>query len=84
MEILDQADALRKKRAEADAKASRILFALFYKCFGNPLINPMAWEEVTLDKLPSLRRLRLVGCLGIPWEQIERFKKAHPQCDVEA
>ena len=37
VEILDQADALRKKRAEADAKAARILPALFYKMFGDPL-----------------------------------------------
>jgi len=48
VEILDQADALRKKRAEADAKAARILFALFIKSFGNPLTNPMGWQEVTL------------------------------------
>lgn len=36
VEILDQADALRKKRAEADVKAARILPALFYKMFGDP------------------------------------------------
>jgi type I restriction enzyme, S subunit len=35
-EILDQAEALRKKRADADAKAARILPALFYKMFGDP------------------------------------------------
>jgi len=37
VEILDQADALRKKRAEADSKAARILPALFYKMFGDPV-----------------------------------------------
>lgn len=36
VEILEQADALRKKRAEADAKAERILPALFIKMFGEP------------------------------------------------
>ena len=36
VEILDQADALRTLRAEADAKAERILPALFYKMFGDP------------------------------------------------
>lgn len=41
--ILDQADALRKKRAEADAKAARILPALFYKMFGDPAANPKGW-----------------------------------------
>ncbi len=32
VEILDQADALRKKRAEADAKAARILPLSSTKC----------------------------------------------------
>ncbi len=36
VEILDRADSLRRKRAEADAKAARILPALFYKMFGDP------------------------------------------------
>jgi restriction endonuclease S subunit len=43
VEILDQADALRKKRAEADAKAARILPALFYEMFGDPATNPKGW-----------------------------------------
>ncbi|MDY6908598.1 MAG: restriction endonuclease subunit S [Thermodesulfobacteriota bacterium] len=51
VEILDQADALRKKRAEADAKASRILPALFYKMFGDPATNPKGWPT---DKLGNL------------------------------
>jgi len=45
VEILDQSDALRKKRAEADAKAARILPALFYKMFGDPLANPHGRNE---------------------------------------
>ena len=36
VEILDQADRLRRLRTEADAKAERILPALFDKMFGNP------------------------------------------------
>ncbi|MBW1706172.1 MAG: restriction endonuclease subunit S, partial [Deltaproteobacteria bacterium] len=51
VEILDQADALRKKRAEADAKAARILPALFYKMFGDPATNPKRWPT---DKLGNL------------------------------
>ncbi len=43
VEILDQAEALRKLRAAADAKAERILPALFYKMFGDPATNPMVW-----------------------------------------
>jgi type I restriction enzyme S subunit len=51
VEILDQADALRKKRAEADAKAARILPALFYKMFGDPLALISSGEGVPLSEL---------------------------------
>jgi len=51
VEILDQADALRKKRAEADAKAARILPALFYKMFGDPATNPKGWPVVPIDEM---------------------------------
>jgi type I restriction enzyme S subunit len=37
VEILDLADELRKERAESAAKAARIIPALFYKMFGDPL-----------------------------------------------
>jgi len=51
VEILDQADALRKKRAEADTKAVRIIPALFYKMFGDPATNPKGWPVKTLGEL---------------------------------
>ncbi|MCK4830212.1 restriction endonuclease subunit S, partial [bacterium] len=49
VEILDQADALREKRAEADARAERILPALFYKMFGDPVTNPKDWDVTNLS-----------------------------------
>lgn len=49
VEILDQADSLRRERAEADAKAERILPALFYSIFGEPATNPKRWTPLTLD-----------------------------------
>lgn len=51
VEILDQADTLRKKRAEADAKAERILPALFYKMFGDPATNPKGWKVVEMREI---------------------------------
>jgi type I restriction enzyme, S subunit len=51
VEILDQADALRKKRAEAYAKADRILPALFIKMFGDPSTNPRGWDRIPLSQL---------------------------------
>ena len=56
VEILDQADALRKMRAEADAKSDRILPALFIKMFGDPATNPMGWDIVLVEKLFSKER----------------------------
>ncbi len=53
VEILDQADALRKKRAEADAMADRILPALFYKMFGDPATNPKGWPLITGEMIFS-------------------------------
>lgn len=44
VELLDDADRLRRLRREADAKAARILPALFYKMFGDPATNPMGWS----------------------------------------
>ncbi len=54
VEILDQADTLRKKRAEAEAKAERILPALFYKMFGDPVTNPKRWAIATLQDVTKI------------------------------
>jgi len=48
VELLDQADALRRKRLEAAALAERVLPALFYQMFGDPATNPMGWVKTTL------------------------------------
>ncbi len=51
VEILDEADRLRKLRRDADAKAARILPTLFLKMFGDPATNPKGWPEKPLSKL---------------------------------
>lgn len=59
VEILDQANALRKKRAEANAKSTRILPALFYKMFGDPATNPKGWQIRPLSDLGAQVRYGL-------------------------
>lgn len=59
VEILDQANALRKKRAEADAIAARILPALFYKMFGDPATNPKGWNIKPLSDFEAQVRYGL-------------------------
>jgi type I restriction enzyme S subunit len=51
VELLDQAEALRRLRREADVKAARILPALFLKMFGDPASNPMGWPTDRLGNL---------------------------------
>ncbi len=65
VEILDQADALRRKRAEADAKAARILPALFYKMFGDPATNPRSLMKKPLDDLIRSRAVNF--CRRSKW-----------------
>jgi type I restriction enzyme S subunit len=48
VELLDEADRLRRLSREADAKATRILPALFLKMFGDPTTNSMGWPIGTL------------------------------------
>jgi type I restriction enzyme S subunit len=55
VEILDQAHALRKNRAEADTKSARILPALFYKMFGDPATNPKGLEKKKLGDLIKVK-----------------------------
>jgi type I restriction enzyme S subunit len=57
VEILDQADALRKMRADADAKAERILPALFIKIFG----DPATWTDANTELLGSLVNIQSGG-----------------------
>ncbi|WP_414755636.1 restriction endonuclease subunit S [Anabaena sp. CCY 9910] len=57
VEILDQADALRKMRSDADTKAERILPALFIKIFGDPL----TWTDVNTEPLGSLVNIQSGG-----------------------
>ena len=49
--ILDAADALRAKRREALAQLDTLLQSTFLDMFGDPVSNPMGWEERPLGQL---------------------------------
>lgn len=51
VELLEQADALRRKRAEADALAARILSAIFRKMFGDPARSRINLPVVALESV---------------------------------
>ena len=50
VEILDQADEIRKLRKQADEKAEKIIPALFYEMFGDLATNPNNWNTKSLGK----------------------------------
>ncbi len=51
VKLLDEADALRKLRAQADRRTAALLPALFHEMFGDPVANPKNWPR---HKLPVL------------------------------
>lgn len=54
--ILDQADALRAKRREALAQLDSLTQSIFIEMFGDPVVNPRAWELVPLGSVGNLDR----------------------------
>ena len=52
--ILDQADALRRKRREAIEKQSALLASAFETIVGEPSKNPMGWAVTTMEEVASL------------------------------
>ena len=53
--ILDAADALRAKRREALAQLDTLLQSTFLDMFGDPVTNPMGWEERLLGEICDVR-----------------------------
>jgi type I restriction enzyme S subunit len=54
--ILDQADALRAKRREALAQLDSLTQSIFIEMFGDPVVNPRAWELIPFGSVGNLDR----------------------------
>ena len=54
--ILDAADVLRTKRREALGQLDTLLQSTFLGMFGDPVTNPMGWEQRHLPELVSKRK----------------------------
>jgi type I restriction enzyme S subunit len=52
--LLDEADALRRLRAQADQRTAQLIPALFHEMFGDPAANPMGWPQEKLGCLVSI------------------------------
>jgi type I restriction enzyme S subunit len=58
VDILRQADDLRRLRLETDARMEELKSALFDEMFGNPVVNPKKWKIKHLSKVGKLDRGR--------------------------
>jgi type I restriction enzyme S subunit len=82
-DILDKADAIRRKRSEAIALAEEVLRSAFLEMFGDPVTNPKEWPVKPLGHLVDIRgggtpsRARADYFAGsIPWASAKDFKSA--------
>lgn len=48
--LLDEADELRKLRTQADKRMIDLIPALFNEMFGDPMANPNKWPKITLGE----------------------------------
>jgi type I restriction enzyme S subunit len=55
LEILEEADDLRKLRQQADEKMKDLIPSLFVQMFGDPSTNPKGWEVKKLGELCEIR-----------------------------
>jgi type I restriction enzyme S subunit len=51
VEILEEADNLRKLRQQADEKMKDLIPSLFIKMFGDPVKNPKGWKVKKLEEI---------------------------------
>lgn len=59
-DILDKADAIRRKRKEAIALTDELLRSTFLEMFGDPVTNPKGWPIRPFEELVAETRLGLV------------------------
>ena len=54
-DVLDKADAIRRKRKEAIALTDTLLRSAFLEMFGDPVTNPKGWRRDTVGNLLTLK-----------------------------
>lgn len=60
VKLLDEADELRKLRAQADRRTATLIAAFFHEMFGDPDANPHGWLSRSLEEVIASTKLGLV------------------------
>ncbi|HVB35488.1 MAG TPA: restriction endonuclease subunit S [Patescibacteria group bacterium] len=79
VKLLDEADELRKLRAQADRRTGDLIPALFHEMFGDPETNPKRWPRGTLKSFSAKVRYGLgqppeVDSGGVPMLRATNIK----------
>lgn len=71
--ILDKADAIRRKRAEAIRLADDFLESVFVDWFGDPYSNPNHWDVCCLDEVCDSKGQYGSGASAVPYDGKVRY-----------
>jgi type I restriction enzyme S subunit len=79
VKLLDEADELRKLRAQADRRTADLIPALFHEMFGDPDSNPKNWQLVKVKDVARLINGRAFkpsewGKNGLPIIRIQNLR----------
>jgi type I restriction enzyme, S subunit len=58
--FLEEADDLRKLRAQADRRTANLIPALFHQMFGDPVRNDRGWPYVTIAEIAAKEKYSIV------------------------
>jgi len=87
-DILDKADAIRRKRQEAAKECDDFLTSAFNTLFGDPVENPNDWKETTLDDVAHLQSGVTKGrnfadqqTVAVPYMRVWNVQDGHLRLD---
>jgi type I restriction enzyme S subunit len=87
-DILDKADAIRRKRQEAAKQCNDFLTSVFNTLFGDPVLNPNKWPETTLDEVAHLQSGVTKGrnfgdqqTIDVPYMRVWNVQDGHLRLD---
>lgn len=83
-DILDKADAIRRKRKEAIALTEELLRSAFLEMFGDPVTNPKGWEVRALGELADMasgvakgKRYEGQTTVTVPYMRVANVQDGH-------
>jgi type I restriction enzyme S subunit len=86
--ILDEADALRRKRREARGLLDDLLRSAFLEMFGDPVTNPRGWPTVRLDEVADIasgvtkgRKFDGRPTVMVPYMRVANVQDGHVSLD---